>query len=86
MRGIVPDSILDRDDKIGFATLSNSGCRLQRLRCVNELVDAADIPFLRNAEVTAQFDAMIAGATPFSWQAWRWVNFQRWMQHATVLP
>ncbi|KDD59980.1 asparagine synthase (glutamine-hydrolyzing) [Bordetella bronchiseptica OSU553] len=86
MRGIVPDSILDRDDKIGFATPEQQWMQATAPQMRQWLVDAADIPFLRNAEVTAQFDAMIAGATPFSWQAWRWVNFQRWMQHATVLP
>jgi asparagine synthase (glutamine-hydrolysing) len=78
MRGIVPDTILDRRDKIGFATPE-----LQWLRQAAPVVrpwlqEASGIAFLKTGPLLQAFDAMIAGHTPFSWQAWRWVNFVRW--------
>jgi asparagine synthase (glutamine-hydrolysing) len=78
MRGIVPNAILDRKDKIGFATPE-----LQWLRQAAPVVrpwlqEANGIAFLKREPLLAAFDAMLAGQTPFSWQAWRWVNFVRW--------
>lgn len=81
MRGIVPDEILDRRDKIGFQTpeqlwlTSMEGTVREWLR--------ADIglPFLDQAEILREFESIIAGRKAFSWQVWRWVNFIRWYQH-----
>lgn len=81
MRGIVPDEILDRKDKIGFQTpeqlwlTSMAGTVREWLR--------ADIglPFLDQAEILREFEDIIGGRKAFSWQVWRWINFIRWHQH-----
>lgn len=78
MRGIVPDSILDRKDKIGFATperewLASIAPQLREWLRVSE-----DIPFLNSVCLLQSFDEVMAGKRPFSWQVWRWVNFCRW--------
>lgn len=81
MRGIVPDAILDRKDKIGFQTpeqlwlTSMAGTVREWLR--------ADIglPFLEQAEILREFEDIIGGRKAFSWQVWRWINFIRWHQH-----
>lgn len=81
MRGIVPDAILDRKDKIGFQTpeqlwlTSMAGTVREWLR--------ADIglPFLDQAEILREFEDIISGRKAFSWQVWRWINFIRWHQH-----
>ncbi|ROT44014.1 asparagine synthase (glutamine-hydrolyzing) [Pusillimonas sp. NJUB218] len=81
MRGIVPDEILDRKDKVGFQTpeqlwlTSMSGTVREWLR--------ADIglPFLDQAAILREFDEIIGGRKAFSWQVWRWINFIRWHQH-----
>lgn len=81
MRGIVPDAILDRKDKIGFQTpeqlwlTSMAGTVREWLR--------ADIglPFLDQAEILREFEDIICGRKAFSWQVWRWINFIRWHQH-----
>lgn len=80
MRGIVPDVILDRKDKIGFATperqwLSDISPKLRE--CLKE---GRNIPFLNVDQLLYQFDNVMAGKRPFSWQIWRWVNFCRWYQ------
>ncbi len=78
MRGIVPDAVLDRRDKIGFATPEQ-----QWLRCLGDqargwLGQASGIEFLRLPQMLQVYDRMLAGELSFSWQAWRWINFCRW--------
>lgn len=78
LRGIVPDEILKRRDKVGFATPELQWLR-QMAPAVREwLREDTGLPFLDQPRILAEFDAMIAGRRPFSWQAWRWINFTRW--------
>ena len=80
MRGIVPDAILDRKDKIGFQTpeqlwlTSMAGTVREWLRVDTKL------PFLDQAEILREFEEIVSGRKPFSWQVWRWINFIRWHQ------
>lgn len=78
MRGIVPDEILDRRDKIGFATPERDWFMSIAPMMREWLQDAAAVPFLNRAALLAAFDGVIAGRTPFTWQIWRWVNYVRW--------
>lgn len=78
MRGIVPDAILDRRDKIGFATPEKEWLFAMAPTIRNWLTESAAIPMLNSTALLAEFDAIIAGNKPFSWQLWRWVNFVRW--------
>lgn len=78
MRGIVPDVVLDRRDKIGFATPEQ-----QWLKCLGEqarswLREDVGPEFLRIPQMLGAYDRMLRGETPFTWQAWRWINFCRW--------
>ena len=78
MRGIVPDAILDRRDKIGFATpeidwLSSLGGQAREW-----IGEAEGIDFLKPARMLQEFDRILAGQVRFTWQAWRWINFCRW--------
>jgi asparagine synthase (glutamine-hydrolysing) len=78
MRGLVPDEILDRRDKIGFATPEQAWL-LQMAPQVREwLRYPLNLPFFRQDEVLKAFDQVVAGQRPFSWQVWRWINFTRW--------
>ena len=78
MRGIVPDAILDRRDKIGFATPERDWF-LEMAPMMREwLRDAGDVPFLDRDALLSAFDAVVAGRAAFSWQVWRWVNYVRW--------
>jgi len=78
MRGIVPDEILNRTDKVGFATperdwlLSISGSLREWL------MEDLHLPFLDQSKLLNEFDQIIAGKLPFSWQVWRWLNFYQW--------
>jgi asparagine synthase (glutamine-hydrolysing) len=80
MRGIVPDEILDRKDKIGFQTpeqvwLTEMAVQVREWLCVDINLD-----FLNQEEVLKEFDDILDGRKPFTWQVWRWINFIRWHQ------
>ncbi|MGB3792187.1 MAG: asparagine synthase (glutamine-hydrolyzing) [Sphingopyxis granuli] len=81
MRGIVPDAILDRRDKIGFATPEREWLAAIAPVARGWLADAAKVPFIREHNLTAAFDAVLSGRRPFSWQLWRWINYTRWYVH-----
>ena len=85
MRGIVPDEILDRRDKIGFATPERDwlfSIAPQLRSWIEEGCSA--VPFLKSEELLKEFDLMVGGKRRFSWQLWRWVNFVRWVSVASV--
>ncbi len=78
MRGIVPDAILDRRDKIGLATPEREWF-LRLAPGIREwLGPGFAIPFINRKELTAALDAVVGGKVPVSWQAWRWANYIRW--------
>jgi asparagine synthase (glutamine-hydrolysing) len=80
MRGIVPDEILNRKDKVGFETPEKAWLisTSDQIRAWLS-VDIA-VPFLNQNKIIEEFDLIVAGKKPFSWQVWRWINFIRWYQ------
>lgn len=81
MRGIVPDDVLDRRDKIGFATPEQAWLISMADTVRGWLREDLQLPFFNQAEVLREFELIIAGRKPFSWQVWRWINFCRWYSH-----
>lgn len=78
MRGIVPDDILDRRDKIGFATPEQEWL-LGMVPIVRDWLRAdLGLAFINQTEVLRQFDRVVAGRAAFSWKTWRWINFCVW--------
>ena len=80
MRGIVPDQILDRRDKIGFATPELAWLQALAPQIDDWLAVAKEIPFLNHEQVVTMVHDTLAGKRRFTWQAWRLINFCRWMQ------
>jgi len=80
MRGIVPDAILDRRDKTGFATPERAWLKAIAPVARGWLREAGTVPFLNSRVLLENFDDMVAGRKPFSWQAWRWINYARWFR------
>lgn len=80
MKGIVPDEILERKDKIGFETPE-----LEWFRSINHninewLEDLSFIPWINMDQAKIYFDNVLTGNTPFSWQTWRLINAARWVR------
>ena len=77
MRGIVPDNVLNRRDKIGFATPEKEWLLGMAPTVRKWLQEDLQLPFLDQAKVLQEFEAVVAGRKSYSWQVWRWVNFWR---------
>jgi asparagine synthase (glutamine-hydrolysing) len=82
MRGIVPDAVLDRRDKIGFATPEHRW--LSRLQGWVESIlrgeTAKRIPAIDLKAVEAEWAAGLQGRKPLDLLAWRWINLIRWSE------
>lgn len=80
MRGLVPDQILDRREKIGFQTPEQEWLRLLR-RDVSGWLEAADgLPLLHADRARHMVDEVFDGRRPFSAVVWRLMNYCRWAQ------
>jgi asparagine synthase (glutamine-hydrolysing) len=82
LRGIVPDAVLARRDKIAFATPEPAW-----LRVLAPVVDAmlsgptlSRIPMLDASEVRRQWRAMCQGKARLDARVWRWVNLIQWVE------
>lgn len=86
LRGLVPDAILDRKDKIGFVTPEKAWLAQLRPWVERVLEDPAArrIPFLRLDVVRAEWEAVLAGRTRFDFRVWRWINFIEWVKQNEV--
>jgi asparagine synthase (glutamine-hydrolysing) len=85
MRGLVPDEILDRRDKIGFQTPESAWLTSLRPWITEKLEsDAAhQIPALRLPAVKQEFESILQGSRP-SASAWRWINLIEWTSQFDV--
>ncbi len=86
MRGLVPDPILDRRDKIGFATPEQAW--LDTLRpWVEDMLNsdvARRIPALDLGAVQREWRHVMAGQKSFDRRCWRWLNVICWAERFEV--
>jgi asparagine synthase (glutamine-hydrolysing) len=82
MRGLVPGVILDRRDKIGFATPER-----QWLRALKPWVEevlrsdtARRIPVFKKDLLHREWERVLDGRAAFDSRIWRWVNLIRWAE------
>jgi asparagine synthase (glutamine-hydrolysing) len=82
MHGIVPDEILDRKDKIGFATPEREWMRGLDAWIQETLTSdaAATMPFLDRRLMQKQWEAILEGRQAFDERVWRWINIIHWSQ------
>lgn len=82
MRGIVPQPILDRRDKIGFATPEKAWLTTMRpwVEAILQSDTARTIPAFSHQFVATEWQAMLAGQLKFDWRFWRWMNLIRWAE------
>jgi asparagine synthase (glutamine-hydrolysing) len=82
MRGLVPDAILDRRDKIGFATPDRLWAQALRPWFTRVLSSetARSLPWLRAADALNALDRRVARAQAFGFDLWRTINLIRWIE------
>ena len=82
LRGIVPNEIIDRKDKIGFATPQHLG-KNYASRYVLKNLDNLKMPdLLKHQEVKLHFEKILNGSEEFTSRSWRLFNFLIWYQNA----
>lgn len=89
MKGIVPDPILDRRDKLGFATPEETWIRTQSPNAFEHLVDQAiesSNGILLPNETRAEARALLTGERKFTFQLWRFVCFGAWLDRFSISP
>ena len=86
MRGIVPEAILDRKDKIGFATPE-----LEWLRELKPWIDdtlssdiAQSIPIIKFDRFKIELNHILSGRVKFDWCIWRLMNFIKWVEFNNI--
>jgi asparagine synthase (glutamine-hydrolysing) len=86
MRGIVPDAILDRRDKIGFATPEQRWLKTLRPWVEETLASerARGVAALNVPAMQRDWNAVLAGRARFDFRIWRWVNLIRWADRFDV--
>lgn len=85
-RGLVPDAILERRDKIGFRT-PEAAWFLKLDGWVREsIAGAGDLGILDAAALGREWESVKAGRSGFDFRVWRWLNFIRWVEIFGVRP
>lgn len=86
MRGLVPDAILDRRDKIGFATPEQEWLVVLRpwVEGVLQSDAARNVPALNLDVVKNEWQAVRDGRQPFDFRVWRWLNFIQWANYYEI--
>jgi len=78
MRGIVPDEILDRRDKVGFKTPEFSWVMEQK-EIIREWMEYShEIDIINGNEFIQEIEEVFAGVKPYRADTWRMINFCRW--------
>lgn len=87
MRGIVPDTILDRRDKIAFATPERKWLLTLRPwvnRVLASEAGAVQIGALDIEEARREWERVVSNEKPFDFRVWRWLNTIAWAQRFSV--
>jgi len=86
MRGIVPDAILDRRDKMGFPTPERNWLLSARswVNRVLESESAAQVPAIDIGRAQAEWAQIVQGSMQYDSRVWRWVNMILWVQKFAV--
>ena len=83
MKGILPEKIRERKDKIGFATPEDIWFRTSLKKPIEEILRSKSFrerPYF-NAKVTEKvFGTHCEGRENISATIWRWVNLELWLR------
>lgn len=87
MKGIIPEKIRRRMDKIGFVTAEEEWIRNRKPDLFRDQIRQA-IEYsvgIINDEAQAKLERVIAGQDPFDFQIWRIICFGRWMKRYNIV-
>ena len=87
MRGIVPDIILNRRDKLGFVTPEHRWLYGLKdwVKTLLHSDTARHLPFLKIDAVQQEWESVCNGKRRLDFRVWRWVNLIRWTEQLRVV-
>lgn len=80
MRGIIPDAVLERRDKIGFATPEDEWLLRGAEKVRHRLRASSVVPFLDAPSLARAFERIVSRKRPQARQVWRWLNYVSWYE------
>jgi asparagine synthase (glutamine-hydrolysing) len=80
MRGIVPDPILDRRDKIGFTTPERRWLADDRGWTAQVLKRGAAMPWFESERLCRRLDHVLSSGAAADHTVWRWLNLTLWVE------
>ncbi|MFP6855378.1 MAG: asparagine synthase C-terminal domain-containing protein, partial [Opitutales bacterium] len=89
VRSVVPSPILDRRDKLGFATPEESWIREQSPKQFEDLVDQAieaSNGILRPKQTLEEARNLLDGSKSYTFQLWRFICFGSWLNRFGICP
>ena len=84
MRGIVPDTVLDRQDKLGFATPEQNWLLIMKPWVDEVLTSGEAAKVLRTNTVQREWQGIMRGAKAVDCPVWRWMNLTLWIRQFSV--
>ena len=78
MKGIVPDVVLSRSDKIGFQAPESLWLLSIHGQIRNWIETAPNIDFINKKELLEEFSDIVSRKKPYDGKVWRWINYFRW--------
>jgi asparagine synthase (glutamine-hydrolysing) len=78
MRGIVPDEILDRRDKIGFEIPQKEWTKSLKNKMQTLLFNKKKIPFLKLGFTIKKISNFMLGQCEYDLECWRLINYLQW--------
>ena len=80
LKGLVPQPILDRRDKVGFETPESSWVRRQApwMRSLLSEERLAVLPIFNSTALADSLERIFSGKDPYQNWVWRVLNFARW--------
>jgi len=83
MKGVIPEGIRTRRDKIGFATAEEDWIKNPIFRTIlNQSIESSQ--GIVSPKVLKEYDQVVAGKEPFSNTIWRVICFGRWLERFSV--
>jgi len=86
MTGLVPGPILQRTDKIGFATPEKQWllALCPWVERVLARITTMHFPAIEQKEMQREWMQVVSGRKPFNFRVWRWLNTILWVERFTV--
>lgn len=78
MRGIVPEEVLMRKDKIAFATDERRWLKENKASCMSLIKDAVKTTGIFTPAIIPKTEAILEGKKPFSFLPFRVIAFSKW--------